>query len=88
MALVKLTFADPAAIPISKKMGAPKKMTMEAWFKSARKIIPEIPDPTKTDWIITAESATNDARFITYELANTVGERCHIVIDRTIPLIG
>lgn len=88
MALVRFKFAKPDAIPISRKMGAPKKMTMEAWFKSARKIIPEIPDPTKTDWIITTEHATTDARYITYELANTIGDRCSVIIDRSIPLIS
>ena len=88
MALGRFTKSDPSFIAVSRKFGAPKKMTMEAWFKAARKVMPEIPDPTKTDWIITHEEASRDAKYITFELSNTVGERGHLLIDRTIPLIG
>lgn len=88
MALVRFGTQDPDFITITKKFGAPKKMTLDAWFKEARKVIPEIPDPTRTDWTITHEEASKDAKFITFELSNTVGERCKLIIDRTIPLIG
>ena len=88
MALAKLVFGDPTKQPITKKFGAPKKMTLEAWFKAARKMIPEIPDPSKTDWIIFHEEASRDAIMITYELQNTVGDRCKVEINRKVPLIG
>ena len=88
MALATLTKDKPDFIPISKKFGAPKKMTLEAWFKAARKMIPEIPDPKKTDWIIYNEEATRDSVYIIYEMSNTVGERCKVTINRKIPLIG
>lgn len=73
-------------ISITKRMGAPKKMTMEAWFKAARKLIPEIPDPKNSDWMISHEHA--EIKWIRFELHNTVQERCYVVIDRMVPLIG
>jgi hypothetical protein len=78
---------DPKAINITKKMSAPKKVEqIEAWFKQARKTIPEIPDPEQTDWQITHKDAT--IKWIKFEMHNTVGERCYVVIDRTVPFIG
>lgn len=89
MALVRFNFSTPTSIPIAKKFGAPKKVErMDAWFKAARKVIPEIPNPDQTDWQITCEHATVDAKYITFEMANSVGDRCSVIIDRTIGLIG
>lgn len=74
-------------INITKKMAAPKKVTqIEAWFKEARKMIPEIPNPKDTDWIITHQQA--DVKWVRYDLVNSVGEKCQVVIDRTQPFIG
>lgn len=89
MALARFNHSKPGSIPISRKFGAPKKVEqMSAWFKAARKVIPEIPNPEQTDWQITCEHATSDAKFITFELANSVGDRCSVIIDRSISLIG
>lgn len=89
MALARFKTSKPDSIPISRKFGAPKKVTeMSAWFKAARKVIPEIPDPKNSDWIIYHEEASRDAKHIHFEMQNTVGERCSIIIDRTISLIG
>lgn len=73
-------------VNITKRMGAPKKMTMDAWFKQCRKVIPEIPNVKDTDWIIKHEHA--DFRWIKYELVNSIGEKCEVVVDRTQPFIG
>lgn len=88
MPLATVTFSDLTKQPISRKHGAPKKMTLEAWFKEARKVIPEIPNPKNTDWQIYEEEATRDSIHIIYLLSNTVGERCKVVINRKVPLIG
>lgn len=73
-------------IDISKRLGAPKKQTMLAWFKAVRKMIPEVPNPEQTDWQITHEHA--DLSWIKFEMHNSVGERCYIIIDRKQPFIG
>lgn len=88
MPLAVLTLDKPDRQPISKKFGTPKKITLEAYFKAARKVIPEIPNPKDTDWQIFKEEASRDSRWIVYELSNSVGERAKVVIDRTVPLIG
>lgn len=85
MALVQYRF-ESKNINITKRMGAPKKMTLEGWFKASRKLIPEIPDPRNSDWMISHEHA--DVKWIKYEMHNTVQERCYVIIDRTIPSIG
>ena len=74
------------SIDISKRLGAPKKATLEAWFREIRKVIPEIPNPRITDWQITHQQA--DERWIKFEMHNSIGERCHIVVDRKAPFIG
>lgn len=88
MPLATIVFADPTKQPISKKFGAPKKMTIEAWFKAARKVLVEIPNPERTDWQIIQAEATRDSIYIIYELANSIGERCKVTINRKVPLIG
>lgn len=87
MALVQ--FKNSEAIEISKKMAAPKKVEhMQQWFRAARKVIPEIPNPEQTDWQITNEYADNNAKFISFEMHNTVGGKCVVTIDRKVPFIG
>lgn len=80
---------DPQSIDINRKMFAPKTSSIQAWFKEARKVIPQIPNPKQTDWqLATIEPEkviSADARWIKFEMFNSVGERCHIVIDRSIP---
>ncbi len=69
---------------ISKVFGAPKRQTLEAWFKEIRKVIPEVPDPKTTDWLINHQYAdeTNN-RWITFEMSNTIEERAVITVDRS-----
>lgn len=67
-------------LDITKPIPTPKKQTLEAWFKDIRKIIPQVPNPKDTDWQIQHQEAT--LTHITYELQNSIGERCVIVVDR------
>lgn len=69
-------------IEISKVFGAPKRQTLEAWFKEIRKVIPEVPDPKTTDWMITAEYTSSGNKWINFEMQNSIGEKCVIVVDR------
>lgn len=73
-------------IEITKNLGAPKTATLQAWFREIRKVIPEVPDPRKTDWLIYHQDA--DLRWIRFEMQNSVGERCYIVVDRTKPFMA
>lgn len=77
---------QPKAIDITRKMFAPKKASIEAWFKEARKIIPQIPNPKDSDWQVSNfdHAVSEDGRWIKFEMFNSVGERCHIVIDRSV----
>ncbi len=85
MALVQ--FRNQAAgIEITKKLASPKKHTLEAWYKACRKVVPEIPDINNTDWIISREHA--DLTWIVFEFVNSIGEKCKVVINRTIPFLG
>lgn len=72
-------------INISKSLGAPKTATLEAWFKEIRKVIPEVPNPKKTDWLIYHQEAS--LQWIKFEMQNSIGERCYIVVDRTRPFM-
>lgn len=73
-------------IDISRRLGAPKVATLDAWFKQIRKTIPEVPDPKKTDWFISHQEA--DYRWIKYELHNSIGERCYVIVDRSQEFLG
>lgn len=73
-------------IDIQKNMGAPKTATLKAWFKEIRKVIPQVPNPNNTDWMISHESA--DLKWIKFEMHNSIGERCHIVVNREIPFMS
>lgn len=68
-------------IDITKPVPTPKRQTLEAWFKDIRRIIPQVPNPKDTDWQIHNQHAT--VTHITFELQNSIGERCVIVVDRT-----
>ena len=69
-------------LEINKTMPTPKKLTsLEAWFKDIRKIIPQVPNPKDTDWQIMHQHAT--LQWITFEMQNSIGERCVVVVDRT-----
>lgn len=79
--------ATKLPVPRRGRMFSPRNITSErAWFKAARKVIPEIPDPEKTDWQIT--STQIDTRWIRYTLHNSVGESATVLIDRQVPGLG
>lgn len=66
---------------LSRRMFAPKKAAdINAWFKEARKVIPQIPNPKDTDWVIFRSDAS--LNYISFEMYNSVGERCYVVIAR------
>lgn len=67
-------------IEVTRTMATPKTQTLEAWFKDIRKIIPQVPNPKDTDWQIHHQHAT--LQWITFEMQNSIGERCVIVVDR------
>ncbi len=72
---------ETKGIEVTKTMFAPKKAgVLDAWFKEARKIIPSIPNTKDTDWFIAHGDA--DLDWIKFELHNSVGERCYVVINR------
>lgn len=85
MALAKVVFEGQDR-EISRRLGSPKTATLDAWFKELRKTIPEIPNPRETDWQRYHEEATMN--YIKISLHNSVGEKCHIVVDRRVPFIG
>lgn len=70
-------------VDITKRFGAPKRATMKEWFRAARKVIPEIPNPRTDPWVISFEHA--EVKWIKFELTNHEGYRVHLVIDRTAP---
>lgn len=75
---------DPKQINITKRMFAPKKAgVLGAWFKEARTVCPQIPNPKDSDWTIASEEAS--LTYVKFELRNSIGEKCHVVIDRTAP---
>lgn len=69
---------------ITKFMSVPKKMSeMVQWYKGAMKVIPEIPDPTVTDWQIAFQEAS--IKWIKFEVRHRkTEERQYVVIDRTV----
>ncbi len=70
-------------VDITKVFGAPKRQTLEAWFKEIRKVIPEVPDPKTTDWFISAEYTSGGNQWINFEMQNSIGEKCVVVVDRS-----
>lgn len=86
MALAKFFKDGHEEEALQRRLGAPKTASMDAWFKQLRKSIPEIPDPKKTDWQTYYQDA--DLNYIKFSMSNSVGEKCHIVVDRRVPFIG
>lgn len=84
MALVQFR-RDPNP-SISKQMFAPKKATMEAWLRQARKTIKEIPKPGDDGWVLVDEHA--DLVSIRFELAHKEHGKAYVLIDRTAPSFG
>lgn len=67
-------------------MPAPKRPELiEEWFKQARRVIPEIPDPKKSDWFIKTHYVTGN--YLTFEMLNSIGERCAVTVLRSVPHI-
>lgn len=86
MALVQYR-NDLLDINIQRGMPAPKKIEkLEAWFKQARKVIPQIPDAPNGLWNITHQSAS--IKWISFELETPQGERCYVIIDRQRSALG
>jgi len=71
----------PKVMPTPKRIEDP-----QAWVREARKVIPAIPDVSKTDWMITDFDTALD--IILIGLANTVGEKANIAIDRRVKALG
>lgn len=68
-------------------MFTPKHLTKElAWLKEARKVIPAIPDPARSDWRILSTAVT--INFVQFEMANSIGHTATVKIDRTVPRLG
>jgi len=72
----------PRKLDIRKLMAPPKDITnVEKWIRSARKLIPQIPDVTShTGWYIHDELI--DGKYITILFQSTTGERCTLVMCR------
>jgi hypothetical protein len=69
------------------RMFSPKRITQElAWFKEARKTIPTIPDPNKTDWQISNVEVS--IRYVRFHMHNSIGHKATVTIDRTAPSLG
>ena len=66
------------------RMFTPKRIQeISHWIKEARKSIPTIPDPSKSDWRVI--ETTIETKWITIHFANSVNERARIIIDRQKP---
>lgn len=87
MALVQ--FKDEInRVTITRRMFPPKKVeSLMHWLKSARKVIPEIPDV----WDSNAWQVINtqmSVKWITWEISDHQQHRCYVVIDRKADSIG
>jgi hypothetical protein len=64
-----------------KQMAYPKNLQRpESWLTSARKAIPTVPDPQKTDWRVVQFDTSLDIVMI--ELQNRAGQKCRLGILR------
>src|SRR5262249_33252078 len=80
---------------ITKRMFTPKKKMTDPlqWYKDARKLIKELPQlstapvRTKEQWRLICEPETS-VRWIKFTLENGIGEKAHLVIDRTASSLG
>ncbi len=70
-------------VRLTASMPTPKKMSnLDAWFREARKVIPEIPDIRLELWFIVSSEACK--HYIRYELKDRRGVNVYVVILRTI----
>jgi len=83
----RVLFKSGDSVEKSARMFTPSQITKEsAWLKEARRVIPTIPDPKKTDWRITEAFVT--IATVRFEMANSVGQRATVTIDRKYPGFG
>jgi hypothetical protein len=77
-------------VNITKKMFTPKKADqISAWWREARKLIPQIPDPyTNGDWRFEPDRPEITIGYIRWSMVNKKSERVHLVIDRKTPSLG
>jgi hypothetical protein len=72
---------DGARESLVRHMPVPKRIAdVMAWFKEARKVIRQIPNPDTTDWMITKAEATFTE--VLFNLRDTNGKECFVKIDR------
>jgi hypothetical protein len=62
-------------IPYPKRVDRP-----ESWVREIRKVIPDVPDPGKTDWYVTTFDPSREIVLI--EMLNSIGQRCRMAILR------
>lgn len=90
----QVQFSYPAkGIQITKGMPTPKKMAqLEAWYKEARKVIPDIPEiglPDKDGRLWKEYDVPHvDELWIRRTYVNDIGERAYLVIARKISFLG
>jgi len=66
---------------ITRSMPTPKRMgDLDNWLKSARAVIPQIPDHSSTDWFV-ADHMVTEATII-FHLMDSVQDKCAVIIDR------
>lgn len=89
--MARVQYRWPSAnIDIMKTYVIPKQVTkIEAWWKAARRAIPEIPDVfvgsprmlnSASGWMYTHHTA--DIKWIKFDLESASGEKAYVVIDR------
>lgn len=83
MPLVQVMFPTDATKERSAvvRMATPRKMgEILIWFRDARKVAPQIPDPKHGNWrFVKMESDLREVRFL---LQDSVNQQCLVVIDR------
>ena len=69
-------------ISISKLMAPPKNISdISSWIRSARKVIPQIPDVlTRTDWRVHSEVISD--KHILLEIRDVLDNKCALIIER------
>lgn len=83
----EVEFRDSKGEIRRQRMFNPKRIQeTSAWLKEARKVIPTIPDPDKSDWRLV--DVKIEVKWIVMEMVNSVNERARILIDRTKPALG
>lgn len=79
---MRVTFSYPKLdLTITKYMGIPNNyQSILSWLKTARKVIPQIPNPEDSDWYISQELITLET--VALELRNSIGAQCAVIIER------